>query len=82
MVKAIFNGHTWIVAIVAIFCLTGLGIYSEYLLYFLLRNVSAESIKMMEGIGMGAVPYAVVQGIDKIIKRLTVKITTKGEKND
>lgn len=70
--KPIFNGHTWIVAIISIFALTGIGIYTEYELFKVLLNESSEgAFKVIETCGIAFIPYSVVKGIIYVLERLT-----------
>lgn len=74
--KPIFNGHTWIVAIISVLTLTSIGIYTEFELFKVLITESDDSsIKMIETGGIAFIPYSVVKGIIHILERLT-KITT------
>lgn len=76
--KPIFNGHTWIVAIISIIALTGIGIYTEYELFKVLLNEGDNSsFKVIETCGIAFIPYAVVKGIIHILERLT-KIVPEG----
>lgn len=70
--EPIFNGKTWIVAIISILVLAGIGIYSEYELFrVLIRETSDSSSKILETGGIAFIPYSVVKGIIHILERLT-----------
>lgn len=79
--RPIFNGHTWIVAIISIIALTGIGIYTEYELFKLLISENSDSsIKVVEAGGIAFIPYSVVKGIIHILERLT-KVGVKVSKD-
>lgn len=70
--QPIFNGKTWIVAIISILTLAAIGIYTEYELFkVLIREVSDSSAKIIETGGIAFIPYSVVRGIVHILERLT-----------
>lgn len=70
--KPIFNGKTWIVAVISIALLTGIGIFTEYELFSLLaKETSDNSLKVLETGGIAIIPYTVVKGIIHILDRLT-----------
>lgn len=72
--KAKFNGHTWIVAIISILSLTGIGIYMGYELFQILNKETTDSSsKIFETGGIAFIPYSVVKGIVKVLELLTTK---------
>lgn len=80
--KPIFNGHTWIVAIISILTLASIGIYTEYELFkVLIKETADSSAKIIETGGIAFIPYSVVKGIIKILERLT-KIDKSHTHND
>lgn len=79
MKKAVFNGHTWLVAIVAVMLLGTIGIFGEYILAKLLIGKPTDEMKTLEVMGIPAIPYVVVQGITRIMDRLTYLPTKEGK---
>lgn len=67
----VFNGHTWIIVLTAVIGLIALGGGAEFGLVYLLTSSNSSAITGLEALGIPAIPYAVVKGIEMIVKRLT-----------
>lgn len=73
-----FNGHTWIVIIIAISALVIVGIAEIVVGYLIITNTTNDSSKTMTEICLATVPLQVVYGIVKIVDRITY-IPKEGE---
>lgn len=71
MIKPVFNGHTWIVAIISIVVLATIGVYTEYELFNVLKKTKESSMQLVETCGIAFIPLSVVKGIIHILERLT-----------
>ncbi len=70
--QAVFNGHTWIVVIVAIVVLFLLGITALVgLFYLMVYTNESDTMRVIQGAGIPTIPYVVVKGIINIVDRLT-----------
>ncbi len=69
----IFNGHTWIVIIIAISFLFILAAGAMVGLFYIEITINNQesSLKILEGGGIVSIPFIVVKGIINIVDRLT-----------
>lgn len=69
--KGAFNGKTWIVALMAIFCLTSLGMYAEIQMFMILKSTNDVKDTMIDLAVIAYIPKTTIEGITATIKRLT-----------
>lgn len=73
----IFNGHTWIIMLVAILTLGVIGIGALGGLFYLLSTSSASVLTGLEAMGIPMIPYVVVKGIVILAETMTGKEVTE-----
>lgn len=66
-----FNGHTWIVIIIAILALVIVGVAEVIVGYLIITHTSNDSSKTLTELCLATVPLQVVYGIVKIVDRIT-----------